>query len=131
MYAGLFLNCSDGPARAKVNGTASCNCNDHMCAECLATFVSLTEPSAYDPALFQRRNPYSQAFWKLVAKNSTTKNRDLIFNRRGVRYSVLDELPNWLAAKRSPGEPMHVVVLGDTAFIHKDIICALGMFNPH
>lgn len=111
-WAEPFLNCSDGPARSKANGTASCNCERHMCPECTATFLSLIDPNTYDPSTFVKRDPHQQLFWKLIARNADQNRRDLIFEEKGVRYSALDDLPNWFGPARSPPEPMHVVILG-------------------
>lgn len=118
----LFLNCSDGPARSKANGTASCNCERHMCPECFAMFLSLVDPNTYDPSTFKLRDPQEQLFWKLVARNADQTRRDLIFEEKGVRYSAFDDLPNWFGPARSPPDPMHVVILGKRHFRYRHFL---------
>lgn len=112
VHTGLFLNCSDSPARSKTNGTASCNCHDHMCPDCKITFPQLINTAAYDPRKFKPRDPKTQLFWKLVARDAEPARKELIFNRKGVRFSSLDEIAGWYFAFSSPPDPMHAVVLG-------------------
>lgn len=56
--------------------------------------------------------------------------RTEIADKRGVRWSILDELPNWMPARDSPVEFMHAGLLGEVRHLFRDILLGSGMFAP-
>lgn len=47
-----------------------------------------------------------------MSREADKKEREEIANKKGVRWSALDELPGWMPAKNSPLEFMHATFLG-------------------
>lgn len=96
-------------------------------------------------AEFELRLPESMLFWKLYAESADEEHRSMIAEARGVRFSPLDKRPSWQGALSSPGEPMHMILLGGllrlfasfadlilaigcAATVHKVILLGGGMF---
>lgn len=79
---------------------------------------------------FPYRNPeeelQNRAFWKTLP---TAEERRAFFNFTGTRFTALDRLGGWDAAKHSPPDAMHLVHLGAINWIVKQILFAPGMFN--
>lgn len=64
------------------------------------------------PAEFELRPAESMLFWKLYAESADEEHRSMIAEARGVRFSPLNKRPSWQGALSSPGEPMHMILLG-------------------
>lgn len=60
------------------------------------------------PLGFQMRDDWKQLVHAYESKLATTKSRRKeILDKHGVRHSVLNDLPGWLPARRSPIDFMH------------------------
>lgn len=63
-----------------------------------------------------------------MARDADQLERVEIADKRGVRWSALDELPGWLPARDTPGEFMHGTFLGEVKHLVQDIHIGGALF---
>ncbi|KAF8834178.1 hypothetical protein BDN67DRAFT_915439 [Paxillus ammoniavirescens] len=109
VHVALPFASMDTPARLKSAGFLSQNSDDFMCPGCKAPFCSLVDSSCFDHAQFDYHDPKKQLKWKFVYGDSDELDiRDAIAENKGVRMSILDQLPTWNGALSIPPEIMHM-----------------------
>ncbi|KAJ7246650.1 hypothetical protein C8J57DRAFT_1438153 [Mycena rebaudengoi] len=102
-HSHIISNVSDLPASRKTGGLPSHNSKFFMCPCCYAHFFELTHPRCFDPN----------------TRDASPEIAEDIFRKRGIRWSVMNELANWFPAASSSIEPMHCI------FLSTPLICYL------
>ncbi|KAI0040649.1 hypothetical protein FA95DRAFT_1647854, partial [Auriscalpium vulgare] len=137
---------SDLPAIRKVQGLASCTSKLFMCPEDTTESFALVDPSAFDPSstspsycvasstltLLIEYTPRSDLRYRKYAfhyASADAEHQEAIFDRRGVRWSILNLWPGWMAAGSAPKDYMHGMFLGVCKHVTRTILYAGGMFN--
>lgn len=62
------------------------------------------------------------------ARNADPLERNEIADKRGARWSALNELPGWMPARDSRLEFMHATFLGLTKHVVQEILVGGGLF---
>ncbi|KAH9850227.1 hypothetical protein C2E23DRAFT_861486 [Lenzites betulinus] len=63
------------------------------------------------------------------ARYKDQETRDVISERRGVRWSALNLLPDWFPSRDGPPDFMHAAYLGEAKHVVQGILFASGMFT--
>ncbi|KAI0064202.1 hypothetical protein BV25DRAFT_1800806, partial [Artomyces pyxidatus] len=121
---------SDLPASRKLQGLASFTSKEFMCPHDKMKFYMLVDPACFNPQTFEKRNDWK--YLKYAYRSQATDDpalQDAIFEKRGVRWSVMDKLPNWFPAQSGVIDFMHSMFLGITKHVIRNILYSAGMFN--
>jgi hypothetical protein len=126
-HSQLLSNVSDLPASRKTAGLPSHNSKFFMCPDCYMHFCELTQPRCYDSTSeyilsqwsisdvslpeFVPRDDQRHLKYAFRARDATPEVAEDIFRKRGIRWSVMNELVGWMPAQSSSIEPMHCVML--------------------
>ncbi|KAL1713956.1 hypothetical protein EV715DRAFT_210517 [Schizophyllum commune] len=129
VHGQLFMDVSDLPASRKTNGLAGPTSNYHLCPNCHATMFSLTSSGCFDSSEFVERDEWRHLKYSLRAKDAGPELQQEILDRRGVRYSVLNEVPGWYPGISNVVDFMHCAYLGMTKHICKNILLKTGMID--
>ncbi|KAJ7027447.1 hypothetical protein C8F04DRAFT_879956, partial [Mycena alexandri] len=100
---------SDLPASRKTSGLLACTAKYFMCDHCDTPFYGLVDPESFDPTKLNARDPWRYLKYAFRARDASEEVAEEISRRRGVRYSVLDELVNWLPGETGLFDPMHAI----------------------
>ncbi|KAJ7751437.1 hypothetical protein B0H16DRAFT_1318064 [Mycena metata] len=119
----------DLPASRKTSGTLACTSKIFMCDRCDTPFYALTDPAAYDSKKFNARDPWRYLKYAFRARDASAEVAEEISRRRGVRYSVVDELVNWLPGDTGLVEPMHCIYGSLIKHLCKNILYKTGMIQ--
>ncbi|TFK61693.1 hypothetical protein BDN72DRAFT_777946, partial [Pluteus cervinus] len=125
----LWNNLSDLPASRKAGGLAAHNSKVFMCPSCYAQFDELTDHKCFDTSQLKLRSDARYLKYSYRARQSEPEDAELIFQQRGVRWSVLNLLPGWEPSGSSPVDFMHCVMLGMIKHVTRVIFYNHGMFN--
>ncbi|KAL1741762.1 hypothetical protein HDZ31DRAFT_75965 [Schizophyllum fasciatum] len=120
---------SDLPASRKTSALAGCTSIHFMCPLCPATFYSLASVQCYDRSKFILRDPWRYLKYSFRSRDLGIEYKEEIFNRRGIRYSVMHELPNWLPGVTGVIDYMHCTYLCMIKHLCKDILLKTGMLD--
>ncbi|KAJ6528864.1 hypothetical protein B0H19DRAFT_1214570 [Mycena capillaripes] len=97
---------SDLPASRKTSGLLACTSKYFMCDKCDTPFYALIDPDSFDSTIAEE-----------------------ISRRRGVRYSVLDELVNWLPGDTGLIDPMHCIFGAIIKHLCRNVLFKNGMID--
>ncbi|TFK59319.1 hypothetical protein BDN72DRAFT_780904, partial [Pluteus cervinus] len=125
----LWNNVSDLPASRKAAGLAAHNSKIFMCPSCYAQFDELTDHTCFDTSELKFRSDARYLEYSYRARKSDPDDAELIFQQRGVRWSVLNLLPGWEPSGSSPIDFMHCVMLCMIKHVTRGIFFNYGMFN--
>ncbi|TRM57814.1 hypothetical protein BD626DRAFT_550936 [Schizophyllum amplum] len=128
-HASILTDVSDLPASRKTSGLAACTTIFFMCALCTATFYTLTLAESFDRSKFVRRDSWRYLKYSFRYKALGAEYEDEIFERRGVRYSVMHELVNWMPGITGVVDYMHCSYLCMVKHVCKDILLKTGMID--
>lgn len=125
----VLLVSADLPGGRKSTGLKGHTSKLFMCPVCNKPFHSLADSDCFDPdsedskcACQQANNRFRTAFtyrkderylkYAFRAQNKDQASRQEISERRGIRWSVLNLLPDWFPVRDSPPDFMHGAYLG-------------------
>ncbi|KAI0044811.1 hypothetical protein FA95DRAFT_1583620 [Auriscalpium vulgare] len=120
---------SDLPAIRKVQGLASCTSKLFMCPEDTTESFALVDPSAFDPSKYTPRSDLRYRKYAFHYATADAEHQEAIFDRRGVRWSIFNLWPGWMAAGSAPKDYMHGMFLGACKHVTRTILYSSGMFN--
>ncbi|KAJ3016517.1 hypothetical protein NUW54_g789 [Trametes sanguinea] len=129
MHAYLSNISSDLPATHKLNGLRGHTSEHLMCDMCEAKFTSLTIPECFDSSRFQYRDDWRFLKYAHLWHDADEDDHVEIVNKRGVEWSLLDDLPDWLPGRDSPPNFMHAAYLGEAKHVIQGILGKGGMFT--
>lgn len=135
--AHLYVNvlAADLPGSRKTSGLRSHTSKGFMCAVCNKPFHSLVTHECYDDSstynhahrtrcdlhdtciAFKYREDGRYLKYAFRARNEDEAGREEISEHRGIRWSALNLLPDWLPSRDSPPDFMHAAYLGDVTFL--------------
>ncbi|KAJ6530158.1 hypothetical protein B0H19DRAFT_1273823 [Mycena capillaripes] len=120
---------SDLPASRKTSGLLSYTSKYFMCDHCDAPFYSLVHPDTFNSNKLNLRDPWRYLKYAFHARDASEEVAEEISRRRGVRYSVMDELVNWLPSVSGLLDLMHCIF--GTLIRHwcKNILYKNGLIN--
>ncbi|KAJ3002591.1 hypothetical protein NUW54_g5766 [Trametes sanguinea] len=124
----LYANASDLPAARKASGLRGHTSKWFMCPVCKQPLHSLTDPRCFDPDHLEYRDENRFLKYAYRARNADPITRDEIAEERGVRWSALNLLPDWLPVMSTPTEFMHAAFLGEAKHVVQGILTVGGMF---
>lgn len=75
------------------------------------------------------RNDWRFLKYAFRARDLDLDRREEIAERRGIRWSVMNELPDWLPGRDSPVEFMHAIFLGEEKHVLHGIVSAGGLLT--
>ncbi|KAJ7291750.1 hypothetical protein C8J57DRAFT_948984, partial [Mycena rebaudengoi] len=128
-HSQILSNVSDLPASRKTAGLPSHNSKYFMCPHCYMHFYELTTPECFNPSCFELRDDWRHLKYAFRARDASPEIAEEIFRKRGIRWSVLNELVNWLPARSSTVEPMHCLMLTLIRHVNRKIIYTNGLLN--
>ncbi|KAJ7756554.1 hypothetical protein B0H16DRAFT_1538396 [Mycena metata] len=128
-HSQILSNVSDLPASRKTAGLPSHNSKFFMCPHCYMHFYELTQVHCFDPSRFKPRDDYRHLKYAFRAREATPEVAEEIFRKRGIRWSVMDELVGWLPAQSSSIDPMHAIMLTMIKHLNRTIIYNNGLLN--
>ncbi|KAI3998325.1 hypothetical protein K525DRAFT_214799, partial [Schizophyllum commune Loenen D] len=128
-HASILNDNSDLPASRKTSALAGCTSIFFMCPNCPATFYSLTSAACFDTSAFVLRDPWRYLKYSFRYNELGADYEEEIFTRRGVRYSVTHELPNWMPGITGVIDFMHCVYLCMVKHLCKEILLKTGMID--
>ncbi|OBZ73172.1 hypothetical protein A0H81_06975 [Grifola frondosa] len=124
----LYINASDLPASRKTSGLRGHTSKWFMCPLCHQPFHSLIHPDCYDSEKFRLREDWRYIKYAFLSRHANEYDHQEIRERRGVIWSALNILPDWLPSRDSPTDFMHAAYLGETKHVIQDILVGGGMF---
>ncbi|KAI0351281.1 hypothetical protein OH77DRAFT_1567406 [Trametes cingulata] len=119
---------ADLPGSRKSTGLRAHTSKLFMCAVCNKPFHSLVDHRCYDATTFKYREDGRYLKYAFRARQADQATREEIAERRGVRWSVLNLLPDWFPARDGPVDFMHAAYLGEAKHVVQGILVAGGMF---
>ncbi|OBZ75252.1 hypothetical protein A0H81_04647 [Grifola frondosa] len=125
----LNINASDLPASRKTSGLRGHTSKWFMCTICHQPYHSLVDPDCYDPEKFRLREDWRFIKYAFLSRRADEYDHQEIHEKRGVLWSALDVLPDWLPARDSPTDFMHAAYLGEVKHVIQDILVGSGMFT--
>ncbi|KAI1792694.1 hypothetical protein LXA43DRAFT_1130213 [Ganoderma leucocontextum] len=127
----MYLNilAADLPGSRKTTGLRGHTSKAFMCSVCKKPLHSLTSHECYDAATFEYREDGRYLKYAFRARDADEATRTEIAERRGVRWSVLNLLPDWFPARDGPPDFMHAAYLGEAKHVLQDILVGGGMFT--
>ncbi|KAL1740203.1 hypothetical protein HDZ31DRAFT_85553 [Schizophyllum fasciatum] len=129
VHAMIHMDVSDLPASRKTSGLAACTAISFMCPLCPATFHSLTSATCFDRSMFTLRDPWRYLKYSFRAKDLGKDQQDEIFERRGIRHSIMHELVGWMPGITGVIDFMHCSYLCIVKHVSKEILLKTGMIN--
>ncbi|KAL7279486.1 hypothetical protein ACG7TL_007329 [Trametes sanguinea] len=128
----LYANASDLPAARKASGLRGHTAKWFMCPVCKQPLHSLTDPKCFDPDSFEYRDENRFLKYAYRARDADAATREEIAEERGVRWSALNVLPDWMPVMNTPTEFMHAAFLGtytrEAKHVVQGILTVGGMF---
>ncbi|KDN35234.1 hypothetical protein RSAG8_11765, partial [Rhizoctonia solani AG-8 WAC10335] len=122
VYAQLLLDDADTPARCKSCGTAGHAHGNRFC-RCDTKQVDINTEKGYDIAnliLTDEGLLLRKAYESKCARTKSARN--LIHKEYGIRWSALNELPDWRPYGSAPVDPMHNLFLGLVSHCWNDVL---------
>ncbi|KAI0740484.1 hypothetical protein C8Q76DRAFT_607829, partial [Earliella scabrosa] len=124
----VYIESSDLPASRKSTGMLSYTSKWFMCTICKQPLHSLTDPDCFDPSKLKLREEGRYLKYAFRARSADPATRKELADERGVRWSALDDLPDWWPASDAPPDFMHAAYLGETKHVVQGILSGGGMF---
>ncbi|KAG8722882.1 hypothetical protein FRC08_004512 [Ceratobasidium sp. 394] len=131
VYTDLCHNIADLIARIKLGGGAGVASELHFCLYCRSRLSSISMRAGFIRADFPYRdlgedldNAY---FWKSLESD---EDRELFFEETGNRYTILHKIPGWHTKAGSPVDAMHLLYLGATNWILKQVVVGPNLLAP-
>ncbi|KAI9065736.1 hypothetical protein FKP32DRAFT_1610486 [Trametes sanguinea] len=128
-HAYLNFIAADLPGSRKATGLRGHTAHRFMCPVCKKTLPSLVDHACFDPSTYQYRDDNRYLKYAFRARYEDQATREEIAERRGIRWSILDVLPDWLPARDSPPDFMHAGYLGEAKHVLQGILIKGGMFT--
>ncbi|KAF7360895.1 hypothetical protein MSAN_01119200 [Mycena sanguinolenta] len=120
---------SDLPASRKTSGLLSYTSKYFMCDHCDIPFYALGDPDTYSLEKLTERDPWRYLKYAFRARDASAEVAEEISRRRGVRFSVMDNLVNWLPGDTGLFDLMHCVFGGMIKHLVKDILYKTSMIS--
>ncbi|QRW11426.1 Transposase family tnp2 [Ceratobasidium sp. AG-Ba] len=121
VHGDLAQHIADLIARIKMGGGAGLRSELNFCLHCHMRLSSLSVPAGYMRQNFVFWNPQNEQnnvhYWRSLA---TAEERKANFSRTGNRFTAIHNIP-------SPPDAMHLLYLGATNWIVKQVLVASGM----
>ncbi|KAI0819258.1 hypothetical protein BC628DRAFT_1333482, partial [Trametes gibbosa] len=128
-HAYLNIVAADLPGSRKATGLRGHTSERFMCAVCKQTFNSLVDHACFDQESFEYRSDERYLKYAFKARHADAATRTEITERRGIRWSILNVLPDWMPARDSPPDFMHAAYLGEAKHVVQGILVGGGMFT--
>ncbi|KAF8594557.1 hypothetical protein BDV93DRAFT_515687 [Ceratobasidium sp. AG-I] len=130
VHGDLHNQITDLMARIKMIGGAGIGSELNFCLYCRTHLSALSAPTGFLRVHFVHRVPEEELdncfFYRSL---DTAEEREAFFQFTGTRFTQLDRLGGWDAARRWPPDAMHLIFLGAVSYIVKQVIFAPGMLN--
>ncbi|KAF7343039.1 hypothetical protein MVEN_01734200 [Mycena venus] len=120
---------SDLPASRKTSGLLSYTSKYFMCDHCNTPFYALVHPDAFDSTKINERDPWRYLKYAFRARDASPEVAEEISRRRGVRYSPMDNLVNWMPGQTGLFDLMHSIFGTMIKHLCKNILYKNGMIN--
>ncbi|OBZ72321.1 hypothetical protein A0H81_07736 [Grifola frondosa] len=117
-------------ASCKTSGLHGHTSKWFMCTVCHQPFT-LIHPDCYDSDKFHLHEDWHFLKYAFLWRNTDAYDHDEIHEKRGVLWSSLNILPDWLPARDSLTDFMHAAYLGEVKHVIQDILVGGGMFVKH
>ncbi|KAI0059856.1 hypothetical protein BV25DRAFT_1778317, partial [Artomyces pyxidatus] len=104
---------SDLPASRKLQGLASFTSKQFMCPEDKTTYFSLCSSSSFDPGTYEARSEWRYIKYAYRYQMVDEDHQEIIFEHRGIRWSELYLLPDWMPVQSGVIDYMHAMFLGE------------------
>ncbi|KAB5590975.1 hypothetical protein CTheo_5591 [Ceratobasidium theobromae] len=124
VYTQLILNDADTPARCKSCGTAGHAHGTRFC-RCNTEQGDINTAKGYDInnlVLTNEELLLCKAYESRCARTKAARNA--IHKEFGIRWSALNELPDWRPYSSAPVDPMHNLFLGIVSHCWNDVLIA-------
>ncbi|KAJ7697183.1 hypothetical protein B0H17DRAFT_1197583 [Mycena rosella] len=120
---------SDLPASRKTSGVLACTSKYFMCDHCDTPFYALVDPDSYNSTKLTDRDPWRYLKYAFRARDASEEVAEEISRRRGVRWSVMNELVNWLPGVTGLFDLMHCIFGALIKHLRKNILYKNGMID--
>ncbi|KDN34883.1 hypothetical protein RSAG8_12070, partial [Rhizoctonia solani AG-8 WAC10335] len=130
IHATITQHIADLIARIKIGGGAGVKSEKNFCLYCHTLLSALSVPDGYTRRDFVYRDPEEDLNHCYQWKHThSQEERKAMFEETGNRYTALHRLPGWHTSTSSPLDSMHLLYLGATNWIVKQVLVAPGMLN--
>ncbi|KAF7347283.1 hypothetical protein MVEN_01483500 [Mycena venus] len=102
-----------------------------MCDHCDVPFYALGHPDTYDSTKLTARDPWRYLKYAFRAREASKEVAEEISRRRGVRFSVMNNLPNWLPGVSGLFDLMHCIFGALIKHIVKNVLYKTGMIDAN
>ncbi|KAJ7208732.1 hypothetical protein C8J57DRAFT_1610075 [Mycena rebaudengoi] len=120
---------SDLPASRKSSGLLTFTSKYFMCDRCDVPFYALVDPDSFDSTKLNERDPWRYLKYSFRARDASEEVAEEIARRRGIRYSVMHELENWLPGVTGLLDLMHCIFGTLIKHLCKNILYKNGMID--
>ncbi|KAF8595180.1 hypothetical protein BDV93DRAFT_481245 [Ceratobasidium sp. AG-I] len=130
IHGDLHNQIADLIARIKMIGAAGVASELNFCLYCRTRLSALSVPVGFTRANFPYRVPEEELDNRYYYKSlDNAEDREIFFQFTGTRFTELDRLGGWDAARRSPPDAMHLIFLGAVNYVAKQVLFAPGMLD--
>ncbi|PPQ99854.1 hypothetical protein CVT24_009605 [Panaeolus cyanescens] len=124
----IFDNC-DTPAARKVLGTAGHSADMHPCPYCNIRITDVNLPAGYDWKNLNKKKDEALLRYAFESQRFGEAQQAAILRDFGIRWSVLNLMPNWRPSQRTALDFMHNMFLGVVAHFYTKVLFAAHMFS--
>ncbi|QRW04041.1 hypothetical protein RhiLY_03040 [Ceratobasidium sp. AG-Ba] len=131
VHANLCHHIADLIARIKIGGGAGVASELNFCLYCRSRLSSISVPAGFIRDNFPYRDPMEDLqnayFWRSLESD---EDRELFFEETGNRFTILQLLPGWHTSSCSPPDAMHLLYLGASNWILKQVVTGPNLLAP-
>ncbi|KAK7039964.1 hypothetical protein R3P38DRAFT_3350014 [Favolaschia claudopus] len=121
---------SDLPASRKTSGLLACTSKYFMCDHCDTPFYALVDPDAFNSTVLNQRDPWRYLKYAFRARDASAEVAEEISRRRGIRFSAMHNIVNWLPGVTGLFDPMHALFGCLIKHLCKNILYNNGLIDP-
>ncbi|KAF8803058.1 hypothetical protein BYT27DRAFT_7110771 [Phlegmacium glaucopus] len=129
IYTDCMFNSCDTPAARKVSGTSGHSADINPCPYCDFVLVDLNKSHTFHVDACHKKNDRFLLKQAFVSRDATTPRQNQILKDHGVRWSVMNMIPNWEPSSKTALDFMHNIFLGLIAHFFTLVLFAAHMFS--
>ncbi|PPQ79796.1 hypothetical protein CVT26_012594 [Gymnopilus dilepis] len=124
----MFINC-DTPAARKVSGTAGHSADFNPCPYCDFVLIDLDKPQMFRENACRKKDDSFLLKQAFISRDATSPRQNQILKDYGIRWSVMNMMPDWKPSSKTALDFMHNIFLGLILHFFMTVLFAAHMFS--
>ncbi|KAJ3508326.1 hypothetical protein NLJ89_g5817 [Agrocybe chaxingu] len=129
VYADCMLDNCDSPAARKFSGTAGHSADLHPCPYCHFVLIDLNKPDMFPPHICIKKDDQFLLKQAFRSRTAARARQNQILRDHGIRWSVMNVIPNWEPSSKTALDFMHNIFLGVIGHFYTQVLFAAHMFS--